>query len=217
MAEPPPIDFEVESEEPSPQEEEEKPEEKPEAKPEEDEEEEEDLFSSPEVPQQQAGEEKERGEGDQEPSKPAQLIVETEKEPPTEVEPDTSSAPTLEIHAADESEDVVVQTKPVAPPPAKTLDLFDEEEEPKKEEQQVITWFNTSRFSLRLRAFQIRCSSLTGQTLFPVWGCGRKRGGKKSGVSGPYSVTIWNAIIGEVAGSELTRHAIDKPIDQRCS
>jgi len=131
MAEPPPMDFEVESEEPSPQEEE-----KQEEKPEGGEKEEDDLFSSPEVPQQQAGEGEEGAEGDEEPSKPAQLIVETEKEPPTEVEPDTSSAPTLEIHAADESEDVVVQTKPVAPPPAKTLDLFDEEEQPEKEKQQ---------------------------------------------------------------------------------
>lgn len=145
------MDFEVESEEPSPQEEE-----KQEEKPEGDEKEEDDLFSSPEVPQQQAGEGEEGAEGDEEPSKPAQLIVETEKEPPTEVEPDTSSAPTLEIHAADESEDVVVQTKPVAPPPAKTLDLFDEEEQPKKEKQQVITWSATSKFSRRLaccRAF----------------------------------------------------------------
>ena len=42
-------------------------------------------------------------------------------------------------------------------------------------------------------------SSLAGQTLFPVWGCGRKRGGEKeSGVSGPYSVTTWNAIIAKV-------------------
>jgi len=139
------MDFDVESEEPSPQEEE-----KQEEKPEGDEKEEDDLFPSPEVPQQQAGEGEEGAEGDEEPSKPAQLIVETEKEPPTEVEPDTSSAPTLEIHAADESEDVVVQTKPVAPPPAKTLDLFDEEEQPKKEKQQVITWSTTSKFNRRL-------------------------------------------------------------------
>ena len=31
--------------------------------------------------------------------------------------------------------------------------------------------------------------SLADQTLFPVWGCGRKCGGEKgSGLSGPYSV-----------------------------
>ena len=41
--------------------------------------------------------------------------------------------------------------------------------------------------------------TLTGQTLFPVWGCGRKCGGEKEfGVSGPYSVAMWNAIIGKV-------------------
>ena len=41
--------------------------------------------------------------------------------------------------------------------------------------------------------------SLASQTLIPVWGCGRKCGGEKeSGVSGPYSVAMWNAIIGKV-------------------
>ena len=40
---------------------------------------------------------------------------------------------------------------------------------------------------------------MDSQTLFPVWGCGRKRGGEKeSGVSGPYSVATWNAIMGKV-------------------
>ena len=102
-------------------------------------EEEEDLFSPPEKPPEEPQQQEEEEEEEEEvPSKPAQLVVETEKEPPADVEPDTSTAPpTLEAHAADESEDVVVQTKPVAPPETKTLDLF-EEEEPKREEQQVM-------------------------------------------------------------------------------
>lgn len=101
------------------------------------EEEEEDLFSPPEKPPEEPQQEEKEEEGEV-PSKPAQLVVEKEIEPPVEVEPDTSTAPpTLEAHAADESEDVVVQSKPVPPPETKTLDLF-EEEEPKREEEKVM-------------------------------------------------------------------------------
>ena len=48
--------------------------------------------------------------------------------------------------------------------------------------------------------FMACMASLASKTLFPlVDGCGQKCGGEKgSGVSGPYSVTTWNAIIGRV-------------------